>query len=315
MTATWLQGQVHLKATGRTRVEGLVRNYVLPRWGSLRLRDVSHEDVQTWVAELGARGLSASSVQRAYGVLSAVLDFAVRGQRIPSNPAKGVRLPRKIGRDRRYLTADQVEALAAACEPYGLVVRFLAYTGLRWGEVAALQVGDVDPMRRRIHVRRSVTEDNGRLVFDTTKTSEARVVPLPRFLAEQVAEHCAGRGREDLVFQGTRGGVLRNRNFARRTFAPAASAIGEPELTPHGLRHTAASLAVAASANVKVVQAMLGHKTASMTLDLYGHLFPDQLDDVADRLDAIGRAAADRAADFLRTNEEVVPLAPSAASR
>ena len=75
-------------------------------------------------------------------------------------------------------------------------------------------------------------------------------------------------------------------------------------LTPHGLRHTAASLAIAAGANVKVVQQMLGHKTASMTLDLYGHLFPDQLDDVADRLDVIGRAAAANPADFLRTSGE-----------
>jgi len=104
------------------------------------------------------------------------------------------------------------------------------------------------------------------------------------------------------VFEGTRGGVLRNGNFNRRTFGPAAIAIGEPRLTPHGLRHTAASLAIAAGGNVKVVQQMLGHATANMTLDLYGHLFPDQLDDVADRLDVIDRATADNSADVLRTD-------------
>ena len=91
-------------------------------------------------------------------------------------------------------------------------------------------------------------------------------------------------------------------------FGPAATTIGEPRLTPHGLRHTAASLAIAAGGNVKVVQQMLGHATASMTLDLYGHLFPDQLDDVADRLDVIGRAAADISADYLRTKGPVDPL-------
>lgn len=110
------------------------------------------------------------------------------------------------------------------------------------------------------------------------------------------------------MFQGTRGGVLRNGNFNRRTFGRAAIAIGEPRLTPHGLRHTAASLAIAAGANVKVVQQMLGHATASMTLDLYGHLFPDQLDDVADRLDLIGRSAAEVSADFLRTKGPETPL-------
>jgi integrase len=282
----------------------------VPRWGTTRLRDVSHAEVQAWVTELLAGGLSASSVQRTHGLLSQMLDLAVRDRRLPANPAKRVKLPRKLPKARRFLTADQVEALVVECDPYGLVVRFLAYTGLRWGEMAALRVRDVDPLRRRMLIARSVTEDNGRLIFDTTKTGEERTVPLPRFLAEQITASFAGKGPDDLVFQGTRGGVLRNGNFNRRTFGPAAIAIGEPRLTPHGLRPTAASLAIAAGGNVKVVQQMLGHATASMTLDLYGHLFPDQLDDVADRLDVIGRAAADVFADYLRTRGPVDPLQP-----
>jgi integrase len=310
--AQWLAGQVHLKATGLTRVEGIVRLYVVPRWGATRLRDVSHAEVQAWVTELMAGGLSASSVQRAHGILSQMLDLAVRDRRLPANPAKGVRLPRKLPKPRRFLTAGQVEALVIECEPYGLVVRFLAYTGLRWGEMAALRVRDIDPLRRRMHIARSVTENNGRLIFDTTKTGEARTVPLPAFLAEQVAVSVAGKGPDDLVFEGTRGGVLRNGNFNRRTFGPAAKAIGEPALTPHGLRHTAASLAIAAGGNVKVVQQMLGHATASMTLDLYGHLFPDQLDDVADRLDAIGRAAAEYSCGQSAVKFEITPLRSAA---
>jgi integrase len=93
------------------------------------------------------------------------------------------------------------------------------------------------------------------------------------------------------VFTGERGGVLRAQVFQRAAFTAAAEAIGVPGLHPHELRHTAASLAIAAGANVKVVQTMLGHKSATMTLDLYGHLFPDQLDEVADALDS-ARAAA-----------------------
>ena len=265
-SGTWLAGQVHLKATGRSRVEGIVRNYIVPRWGSTKLRDISHAEVQAWVTELMAGGLSASSVQRAYGLLSQMLDLAVRDRRLPANPAKSVKLPRKLARPRRFLTAPQVEALVVECEPYGLVVTFLAYTGLRWGEMAALRVRDVDPLRRRMHITRSVTEDNGRLVFDTTKTGEERTVPLPRFLAEQVTASVAGKGPDDLVFEGTRGGVLRNGNFNRRTFGPAAQAIGEPNLTPHGLRHTAASLAIAAGGNVKVVQQMPASRSSAPNL-------------------------------------------------
>ena len=78
--------------------------------------------------------------------------------------------------------------------------------------------------------------------------------------------------------------------FRRVAFDNAADVIGMPGLHPHELRHTAASLAIAAGADVKVVQKMLGHKSATMTLDQYGHLFDDRLDDVADRLDAAADA-------------------------
>ncbi|WP_255609398.1 tyrosine-type recombinase/integrase [Micromonospora sp. PLK6-60] len=97
-----------------------------------------------------------------------------------------------------------------------------------------------------------------------------------------------------LVFTSPAGEVLRNNNFRRRVFDRAAELIGLAGLTPHELRHTAASLAVAEGANVKAVQRMLGHASAAMTLDVYADLFEDDLDQVADRLDrAAGRAAAD----------------------
>jgi integrase len=83
-----------------------------------------------------------------------------------------------------------------------------------------------------------------------------------------------------------KGGLLHLRNFRRASFDPAVQAAGLDGLTPHALRHTAASLAIAAGGNVKVVQTMLGHKSATMTLDLYGHLMADRLDEVADAVDA-----------------------------
>ena len=105
--------------------------------------------------------------------------------------------------------------------------------------------------------------------------------------------------------------MLRNRNARAAWFDAAAAAIGEPGLTPHELRHTAASLAIKAGANVKAVQRMLGHASAAMTLDRYADLFDDDLDDVADRLDAL-RARPRTVADFLRTERpsEGSPRAP-----
>ena len=101
-------------------------------------------------------------------------------------------------------------------------------------------------------------------------------------------------------FTAVEGGVLRNRNARRAWFNRAAAAIGEPNLTPHELRHTAASLAVSAGANVKAVQRMLGHASAAMTLDRYADLFDDDLDAVAERLDGIHESLVQNAANVPR---------------
>lgn len=87
-------------------------------------------------------------------------------------------------------------------------------------------------------------------------------------------------------------------------FDPAAKDAGVESLTPHELRHTAASLAIAAGANIKVVQRMLGHKTATLTFDRYGHLYDDDLDAVATALDKAARKASKSTAYSLRTEEE-----------
>lgn len=107
-------------------------------------------------------------------------------------------------------------------------------------------------------------------------------------------------------FTGVRsGGVLRNRVFRRAAFDRAARTIGAEGLVPQELRHTAASLAISAGANVKAVQRMLGPASAAMTLDTYADLFDDDLDAVAERLDVAYRASRERAADQLRTEPEL----------
>jgi integrase len=269
--------------------------------------DVSHADVQTWLTELSARR-QAATVRKVHRVLSRVLALAVKDGRLAGNPAAGVNLPRVVGGERRYLTHEQVATLADLCGPYRLVVLFLAYTGLRWGEMAALCVGRLDLMRRRAEVAQSVTPVRGVLTWGTPKGHERRSVPIPRFLVDELAAHVAGKDPAGLVFTGERGGVLRAQVFQRAAFTSAAETVGVAGLHPHELRHTAASLAIAAGANVKVVQTMPGHKSATMTLDLYGHLFQDQLDEVADALDSARSAAI----AHLLPNGKVIKLAAGA---
>ena len=234
----------------------------------------------------------------AHRVLSLALTAVVRDGRLVRRVAEGVPLPRVVATPKRFLTHDQVQALAEACAPYDTLIRVLAYAGLRWGELVALTACRIDLARRRIEVVEAITEVQGRVVVGTTKTHQRRSVPIPRFLADELADHLNGKAPGDLVFTAPEGGVLRNTNFRPRFFDPAAQKVGLLGLTPHELRHTAASLAIAASANVKAVQLMLGHASAAMTLDIYAGLFADDLDVVADRLD---RAFVKLNADQMRT--------------
>lgn len=218
-----------------------------------------------------------------------------------------VRLPRVLRQEQNFLTHGQVARLVAAAGPFGLHVRFLAYTGLRWGEFAALRVKHFDLIRRRVIISESASEVQGVMAFGPTKTHQRRTVVLPRMLVDALAQQVEGKGEDDLVFPAPGGGVLRNSNFRHRVLTPAARAAGLDGLSPHDLRHTAASLAIAAGANVKVVQQMLGHASAAMTLDVYAGLFGDDLDAVADSLDAAARRSG---ADILRTLPVDAPVVP-----
>ncbi len=149
-----------------------------------------------------------------------------------------------------------------------------------------MRVRHVDLVKRRLQVVESVTEVRGHAVFGSTKTHAVRSVGIPLLLCDGLVARVQNQPDDAFVFPAPRGGVLRLRNWRRDVFDPAARTAGLDGLTPHDLRRTAASLAIAAGANVKAVQRMLGHASASMTLDVYSGLFDDDLDGVAERLDA-----------------------------
>lgn len=284
---SWQKGLGHLKASTAMRYRGLFRKYVVPRFGKWRLTDVRHSDVREWVNDLSGQGLAPGSVRQAHRVLSLILDEAVKDGRLARNPAARVPLPRPRRLQPRFLTARQVARLIDAAGDHALVIAVLAFCGLRFGELAALKVRHVDSLRRRFVIAESVTEVAGRLVWSAPKSHHSRSVPYPPSLSEQIAAACAGKGPDDLVFTAPEGGPLRLRNWRTRAFDPACARVGLVGFTPHDLRHTAASLAVGAGANVKAVQRMLGHASAAMTLDVYAGLFADDLDAVAVAMDEL----------------------------
>ena len=291
----WIARQAHLTEKSTESLLSLWRSRVKPRWDRVQLGRVRHDDVVQWVADLLKEGLSASRTRQSYHLLTGLLDDAVKAGRLPRNPAAGVDLPRLPPGRRMYLTHRQLAQLAAEAvhrapgvgaeiDPvkdapiHRTVVLVLGYCGLRWGELAELRVRCWDSARKRLSVEKS-------------KNHEARSVPVPDRVAELLDALAKDRPRDARLFTSPRGAAINGRNFRDRYYDAAAGRIGFPDLDVHSLRHTAASLAIAAGANVKVVQRMLGHKSAKMTMDRYGHLFDTDLDDVATRLSAAAAAA------------------------
>lgn len=281
----WLSTQGHLAPSTQATYQSILGKHVLPRWGSTPLSRVAHEDVAGWVSDLVGSGLAPATVRYVYRVFSLLLELAVKASKIPRNPAAGVRLPKVQKAEKRFLSHQEVAALGEAAGDYRAAVLLMSYCGLRWGELAGLKVGRVDLMRRRVNLVEAVSEVRGKLIWGPLKAHQIRPVPLPRFLVDELAVIMAGKAPGDVVFTTRRGAVMRNLNFRRDVFDRAATDAGLAGLTPHELRHTAASLAVSAGANVKVVQRMLGHASAAMTLDTYAGLFDEDLDAVAERLD------------------------------
>lgn len=294
---SWLEGKVNLAASTRARYRSALDVHLLPSFGSRPLVDLTREDVRDWITR-SSKVSAPATVHKSHMILRQILDQALVDSRLAVNPAAGVDLPKVEHKDRRFLEIDQVHAFADAAGPHKVLVETLAFTGLRFGELAALQVQDVNLEAARIRVHRSVTEVDSQMVWSAPKSNRGRTVPLPGFLAAALAPIVRGQAPDALLFPDGVGGPLRVRNVRRGWWNRAVEDAGIPAgLSPHELRHTAASLAITAGANIKTLQRMLGHASAALTLDRYGHLYDDDLGMVADSLHNLsvkaGRAGQD----------------------
>jgi len=288
---------------------GLLNVVILPRWRDERLRDIDHERLQTWVTWLATdpaarqqskrttdangdeqteqTGLSAARVIHAYQITRQVLAYAVRSKYLAVNAADNIELPRKPQGKGLALTHNQVRQLADESGDVAAMVRFLAYTGLRFGECIALRVGDVDTKRRRITVSRSITHVQRRgHVEGETKTHQRRAVPiLTKSLNDELAALVADRDPSEYLFPGVDGAAMTLGRF-RWQFDKAVAKLGLTGVTPHTLRHSAGSLALAAGASVVTVQKLLGHRNATTTMNVYSHMLPDDFDNLAAAMDS-----------------------------
>ncbi|WP_310773410.1 tyrosine-type recombinase/integrase [Mycobacterium sp. Z3061] len=317
VAARWLTTKEGAQRKPKTLAgyRSILDTLVLPRWGDTPMKEITYSELSAWIAGLSVDGsqagtsLSASRIRQTHQLMGAVFKYAVRAGLASKNIAAEIDRRHDLPEPevkQHYLTHAQLLDLAGAAGRFGTMTLVLGYCGLRFGEAAALRREDVGV--KQITVRNSATYVQGQGIVETgTKTKRTRRVPVPGPVWEHLKTELPAEPGS-FVFPGRKGGHLPLGEY-RWTFDNALKAAqdraaakrqqemadGEvttptfPTITPHDLRHTCASLAISAGANVKVVQHMLGHATAAMTLDLYGHLMSDDLAGVAD---ALGKAMA-----------------------
>jgi integrase len=287
----YLGFSVHLKPKTRVGYESLLKTRILPTFGALPLDGIQGLAIRRWVAEMHGDGLSASRIQQSYRLVSQILTSAIECGVLDRNPSLGVKLPRAVRREMACLTAEEVERLADAVRtPYRPLIHVLAYGGLRWGEAVALRRRRCDLDSSRLIVAESLADVNGRAIFGDTKTHRVRKTRIPQFLVEELMTHLENvdLAPESLLFTAPRGGPLRIANFRHRVWWPALEVAQLPRsMRIHDLRHGCASLLIRQGVHPKAIQHHLGHATMAITMDRYGHLLPDQLDDLASQLDIV----------------------------
>jgi integrase len=264
----WLQRyELTVRDTTYTRAVQALR--AVPELGRWRVHEIRAADIEDRIAALARRAPRQAGLALRH--LKQVLRSAQqRGHRVDPRIFE-LRPPRYEEREPRFLSWAEVERLASYCAE-GRLVTFAALSGLRQGEVFAPRRSAVDLPNRTVRVEAAARAG----ATGKTKTGRKRVVDLTVVAAELVAEQFAAResGPLDLVFPSPRSAIWRRDNFMARVFRPAVRRAQLDGLTFHDLRHTYASLMIAAGASPHVIAEQMGHRDARLVLQRYGHLYP-----------------------------------------
>jgi integrase len=320
----WLPtARLHLRPSTIETYTSHLGAHVVPVLGDRPLGSIRKPHVQALVGRLSAT-LAPTTVETVIATLRTVLAQAVEDERIATNPATRLRLPRVERQVVEPLSSESVLRLADVIAPrYSVAVLLGAGAGLRAGEVLGLTLPRVDFLHRRLRVEHQAVTINGaepHLGPPKTDTSR-RTVPLDDVVLDAIAAHLArypahtvpmlderGRARSvELVVTNRLGRPVRRSSFGH-CWARAVADAGLPAGTRfHDLRHYYASALIAAGEHPKIIQARMGHATMAETMDTYGHLFPESADSGRG---AIDRALASRAAtatDQPRTKAPTLP--------
>lgn len=300
----WLATAARPRVSERTH-EGytyLLNQHIQPEIGRRKLPDVRPLHIQKLYADMQERGLSARTVRYLHAVLSSALKQAVRWGMLARNPAELVNLPRQVRKEMQALSPKEAtEFLKAAVEDrWGVLFAFALATGMRPEEYLGLQWKDVDLAHGIVTVRRALIwrSTGGGWYFGEPKTARSRrSIPLPASTLRAITEHRRQQAAErlkagaayqqnDLVFATPEGGPLAPRNLKRRHFRPILERAKLPtDFRLYDLRHSCATLLLAAGEHPKVVSERLGHAGITLTLDVYSHVLPTMQEAASQKLE------------------------------
>jgi integrase len=243
------------------------------------------------VDELSAR-LAPATVRRTYVVLDQLLRAAVEREMIGASPAEGVRLPRIIRSEARFLTAGELECLSLAIDPrFRAMVLVMAWATLRLGEVSGLRRSDVDLIAGTIRIENNAVQVSGRMVEGPPKTRAGRrTMTLPPSLVHDLAAHLGVQPGTRYVFGPSGERPVTADDWRRRYWRPAVAAADLEPLRPHDLKHTGVALLALAGVDPSEIARRAGHTSVAFTYDRYGHLFPEIDKQAAQKLERVRRA-------------------------
>jgi integrase len=268
----------------------------------IKLSDLRPLDIQRVYSDMQGRGLSARTVRYLHAILNSAFKQAVRWGMLSRNPAGLVELPKQIRKEMHALSPEEAARFlkAATEDRWGVIFAFALATGMRPEEYLGLQWKDVDLERGRVTVRRALIwrVKGGGWYFGEPKTARSRrSIPLPATTLRALAEHRRGQAEErlkagpdyqqhDLVFATPTGGPLTPNNLKRRHFRPILERAKLPKgFRLYDLRHSCATLLLAAGEHPKVVSERLGHASVTLTLDTYSHVLPSMQEAASQKLE------------------------------
>ena len=268
----------------------VLRTRILPYLGDLGVDAVDGLTIRRWIAALNEEGVGAPRIRQAHMVLSMILKSAVECGLVSVNACSGVPLPRHRAAERPVLRPDEIQRLADEVAPrrYRPLILFLGYAGVRWGEAIALRRKRLLIEQARVVVAEAFSNVAGHLVVGDTKTNRVRTVAIPPFLKEVLAEHLetVAPDPDAFVFTTVTGKPIHPENFRAEVWYPALHRAGLPSIRIHDLRHSCATMLITRGVHPKAIQQHLGHSSIEITMNRYGHLLPEQFNDVAAQLEA-----------------------------